>query len=58
VPTLVLQSTDDIIAPQVVGEFVRDQIPGSSFVQLATTGHIANLSGPEEVVHEITAFLT
>jgi sigma-B regulation protein RsbQ len=57
VPTLVLQSTDDIIAPVVVGRFVSDHILNSTFVQMATTGHIANLSGPDEVAREIRSFL-
>lgn len=57
VPTLVLQSTDDIIAPTVVGQYVHDRIAGSTFAQLHATGHIANLSGPDEVAREITTFL-
>ena len=28
-PTLVLQCSDDVIAPQAVGEYVHDQVPGS-----------------------------
>jgi sigma-B regulation protein RsbQ len=57
VPTLVLQSTDDVIAPLVVGQYVHTSIPGSTFVQLEATGHVANLSGPDEVARQIAAFL-
>src|SRR6201999_4073386 len=34
VPTLILQCSEDIIAPQAAGEFVRDSIPNSRFVVL------------------------
>jgi sigma-B regulation protein RsbQ len=46
VPVLVLQCTDDVIAPDVVGDFVHDQIPGSTLVHLASSGHMPSLSGP------------
>ena len=57
VPTLVLQCADDAIAPRAVGEYVHRQIPGSTFVQLAATGHCPNLSAPEETVDAIRAFV-
>jgi sigma-B regulation protein RsbQ len=57
VPTLVLQCTDDAIAPRAVGEYVHRQIPGSTLVQLAATGHCPNLSAPEETVDAIRAFV-
>ena len=57
-PTLVLQCTDDVIAPVSVGEFVRDAIPGSTYVQLRATGHCPNLSAPEETTEAIAAFVT
>ncbi len=57
VPTLVVQSSDDLIAPMVVGEYVHAQIPGSALVVLASTGHIPNLSGPEELASAIRAYL-
>jgi sigma-B regulation protein RsbQ len=57
IPTLVLQCSDDPIAPRPVGEYVRDQVPGSSFVQLGASGHCPNLSAPEETVAAIEAFL-
>src|SRR5215211_2462899 len=50
VPTLVMQCSDDAIAPQAVGEYVHRQIPGSAFAQLAATGHCPNLSAPRETI--------
>jgi len=56
-PTLVLQCTDDVIAPDAVGEYVHERIPGSRFVKLRAVGHCPNLSAPEETVAAIKAFL-
>jgi sigma-B regulation protein RsbQ len=57
VPTLVLQCSDDAIAPTAVGAYVHREIPGSTFVQLAATGHCPNLSAPEETIAAIRAFV-
>ena len=56
-PTLVLQCTDDAIAPISVGEYVRDAIPGSTLVLLKATGHCPNLSAPEQTSDAIAAFV-
>ena len=39
VPTLILQCSEDIIASEEVGKFVRSRIPGSEIVFLKATGH-------------------
>ncbi|SEP15901.1 alpha/beta fold hydrolase [Trujillonella endophytica] len=57
VPTLVLQCSDDAIAPEAVGRYVHAHVPDSSFIQLAATGHCPNLSAPEETVAAIRAWL-
>ncbi|HST38540.1 MAG TPA: alpha/beta hydrolase [Conexibacter sp.] len=57
VPTLVLQCSDDVIAPVAVGEYVHAQIPGSSFVLLDATGHCPNLSAPEATIAAMREFL-
>ena len=54
-PTVILQCTDDIIAPEPVGRYVNDHIPGSRLVVLAATGHCPNLSAPAEVIDAIRA---
>jgi sigma-B regulation protein RsbQ len=58
VPTLVLQCSQDVIAPDVVGEYVHRQIPGSVLTRLAATGHVPHLSAPEETTAAIRAFLS
>ena len=57
VPSLVLQCSDDVIAPDGVGEYVHERIAGSRFVKLRATGHCPNLSAPDETVEAIAAFL-
>jgi len=55
--TLILQCSEDVIAPVTVGQYVHGQIPNSQFVQLRAIGHCPNLSAPEETVAAIRAFL-
>jgi sigma-B regulation protein RsbQ len=57
VPTLILQCSDDVIAPREVGEYVDDRIPQSEIVYLQATGHCPNLSAPRETVAALEAFL-
>lgn len=54
---LVVQCTDDVIAPKSVGEYVANQLPRSQFVLLEATGHCPNLSAPEETVAAMKDFL-
>jgi sigma-B regulation protein RsbQ len=56
-PTLVVQCTNDAIAPVAVGEYVRDTLPNSSFVLLTATGHCPNLSAPDQTADAIAAFV-
>ena len=55
--TLVLQCREDIIAPEVVGEYVHRNIAGSQYRLLDATGHCPNLSAPDEVYQAIRAFV-
>jgi sigma-B regulation protein RsbQ len=57
VPTLVLQCSEDVIAPETAGRYVHEHLAGSVFTQLAATGHCPNLSAPEETTAAIRAFL-
>jgi sigma-B regulation protein RsbQ len=56
VPTLILQCSRDAIAPTEVGEFVHDQIPGSTLVTLDATGHCPQLSAPDATLAAIASF--
>jgi len=57
VPTLVLQCTADAIAPEAVGRYVHEHVPGSVYTLLSATGHCPHLSAPEETTAAIRAFL-
>ena len=57
IPSLLLQCSDDAIAPIAVGEYVHAQIPESRLVVLNATGHCPNLSAPEETIAAMKAFL-
>lgn len=54
---LVIQCSEDVIAPQEVGEYVHRNLPGSELVLLDATGHCPNLSAPEATIAAIEAFL-
>lgn len=57
IPTLIMQCTDDAIAPVEVGQYLHRQIPDSHLVQLRATGHCPHMSAPRESVAVIKAFL-
>jgi sigma-B regulation protein RsbQ len=56
-PTLILQCSEDLIAPDAVGDYVHAQLPGSTLVKLRATGHCPNLSAPAETIEAIRAWL-
>jgi sigma-B regulation protein RsbQ len=55
--TLVLQCSEDVIAPQAVGEYVHRNLVNSEYVVMQATGHCPNLSAPQETVKLIKTFL-
>jgi sigma-B regulation protein RsbQ len=57
VPSLILQCSDDIIAPESVGRYVHANLAKSTLVLMRATGHCPNLSAPEETVAAIKDFL-
>jgi sigma-B regulation protein RsbQ len=56
-PTLVVQCADDVIAPDAVGAYVHESIPGSELAVLAATGHCPHLSAPEELAAAMRRYL-
>lgn len=57
VPALVLQCSDDVIAPLAVGEYLDRQLPRGELVILKATGHCPNLSAPDETIAAMRSFL-
>jgi sigma-B regulation protein RsbQ len=57
VPTLILQCSNDIIAPVEVGHYMHNQLTNSTLVIMKATGHCPNLSAPEETVDAIKNYI-
>jgi sigma-B regulation protein RsbQ len=57
VPSLVLQCSDDIIAPTAVGEYVHRETPGSTYRRMQATGHCPQMSAPEETIALMQEYL-
>jgi len=57
VPSLILQCSEDSIAPQSVGDFVHQHLPGSTLVKMRATGHCPHLSSPAETIEAIKNYL-
>lgn len=55
--TLVLQCSEDAIAPEPVGHYVHHALPNSEIVQMKATGHCPNLSAPDETIRAMQGFL-
>ena len=57
VPTLVIQCSQDVVAPVEVGAYVRDAIPGASMAMLDATGHCPHLSAPDQTIRAVSDFV-
>jgi sigma-B regulation protein RsbQ len=57
VPALILQCSDDMVAPTEVGEYVHRNTPGSTLRQMKATGHCPHMSHPEETIELIREYL-
>lgn len=58
IPSLILQCSDDAIAPEEVGKYMHQQMKDSTLVILNATGHCPNLSASEETIYQIMKFLS
>lgn len=56
-PTLILQCTDDLIAPQAVGEFMQRTMPNATLRLIENTGHCPHLSAPSASRQAVDEFL-
>ena len=56
-PSLIMQCSEDIIAPNAVGEYLHRVMPGSTLKVLAATGHCPHMSHPEETIRVIREYL-
>ncbi|MEP6766161.1 MAG: alpha/beta hydrolase [Gemmatimonadaceae bacterium] len=56
-PTLILQCSDDIIAPMTVGEYLHKSLPQSTLTMIDNVGHCPHLSSPSAISSAIDVFL-
>lgn len=56
-PTLILQCSDDFIAPREVGAYMHRVLPNSRLEVLENVGHCPHLSAPDATKDAIDAFL-
>jgi sigma-B regulation protein RsbQ len=57
VPILILQCSNDLIAPVEVGQYMHKHTPDSKLVIMKATGHCPNLSAPEETILAMNNYL-
>ncbi|MEO6960989.1 MAG: alpha/beta hydrolase [Puia sp.] len=57
IPTLILQCSEDIIAPLEVGQYLSKHIPNSTLKIMRATGHCPQLSAPAETIELIKEYL-
>ena len=55
---LILQCSEDIIAPPSVGDYLHRMLPGSVLRVVDNIGHCPHLSAPDDIVAAITDFVT
>ncbi|HEX8822700.1 MAG TPA: alpha/beta hydrolase [Archangium sp.] len=55
--SLLLQCSEDVIAPLPVGQYLHGQMADSHLVVLEATGHCPHLSAPEETIAAMKTFL-
>lgn len=56
VPSLVLSTRLDAIAPPSVYAFMREHLPHATFLELDATGHLPHLSDPAQTAEALRAF--
>jgi sigma-B regulation protein RsbQ len=57
VPSLILQCSEDAIAPREVGEYTHCHLPGSTLFLMKATGHCPHMSHPEETIAAIQSYV-
>jgi len=57
VPALILQCSDDLIAPRPVGDYLHRHLPRSTLSVIQNVGHCPHMSAPADSSRAIDAFL-
>ena len=56
-PSLLLQCTDDIIAPPTVGAYLHRALPNSTLRAVENIGHCPHLSAPDQIIAAIRDYV-
>ena len=57
VPSLILQCSEDAIAPDTVGQYLQGVLPQATLRRMSATGHCPHMSHPEETVTLMREYL-
>ena len=57
IPSLIMQCSEDIIAPLDVGNYLAENLPHSTLRVMKATGHCPHISEPEETISVIKEYL-
>ena len=57
VPSLILQCSDDALAPPTIGSYLQQRMAKSTLVRMKATGHCPHLSAPKETIAAIRDYL-
>ena len=57
IPSLILQCSEDIIAPLEVGDYLHKNLPNSTLRVMRATGHCPHMSEPDETIALIKEYL-
>ncbi|HEX4779653.1 MAG TPA: alpha/beta hydrolase [Usitatibacter sp.] len=57
VPSLILQCSEDAVAPECVGRYLAEALEASTLRQMAATGHCPHMSHPEETIGLMKEYL-
>jgi len=57
VPALILQCSDDLIAPRTVGDYLHQHLQRSTLAVIENVGHCPHMSAPDASVRAIDLFL-
>ena len=58
VPSLIVQCSNDALAPLSVGTYLHAHLAHSELVVLSATGHVPQVSAPAETAHAILSYVT
>lgn len=57
IPTLIIQSKNDVFVPLQVADYLHKKINGSQLQLIDASGHLPHISAPKAVISAITAFI-